>query len=94
MANVSNTEREEIEEIVKEELIKNPSSPGIYYPFKPPIKKDSALGKLLTSKGVRECEFVVLNSVLYSVRFALCPPHRNHWDMVCKREKCHLFQQR
>eukprot|EP00039_Didymoeca_costata_P001338 m.51679 g.51679 ORF g.51679 m.51679 type:complete len:631 (-) comp10746_c0_seq3:6178-8070(-) len=46
-------EREEIEEIVKEELIKNPSSPGIYYPFKPPIKKDSALGKLLTSKGVR-----------------------------------------
>jgi len=43
--------REEIEVIIKEELIKNPGPPGKYYPFKPPIKPESPLGKLLTSKG-------------------------------------------
>jgi len=43
--------REEIEVIIKEELVKNPGPPGKYYPFKPPIKPESPLGKLLTSKG-------------------------------------------
>jgi NADPH2:quinone reductase len=43
--------REEIEVIIKEELTKNPGPPGKYYPFKPPIKPDSPLGKLLTAKG-------------------------------------------
>ena len=45
--------RETIEGIIKEELVKNPGPPGKYYPFKPPIKPDSPLGKLLTSKGVK-----------------------------------------
>ena len=44
--------REEIEEVIKAELIANPGPPGKYYPFKPPIAPDSALGKLLTAKGV------------------------------------------
>ena len=44
--------REAIEVIIKEELIKNPGSPGKFYPFKPPIKPESPLGQLLTSKGV------------------------------------------
>merc|ERR1719313_3013243 len=43
--------REEIEEIILEELRTNPGPPGKYYPFKPPIKPESPLGKLLTSKG-------------------------------------------
>jgi len=43
--------REEIEGIIKAELVKNPGPPGKYYPFKPPIKPESPLGKLLTSKG-------------------------------------------
>jgi regulator of RNase E activity RraA len=33
--------REAIEVIIKEELIKNPGSPGKFYPFSPPIKPDS-----------------------------------------------------
>jgi NADPH2:quinone reductase len=45
--------REVIEGIIKEELVKNPGPPGKYYPFKPPIKPESPLGKLLTSKGVK-----------------------------------------
>lgn len=45
--------REEIEGIIKEELVKNPGPPGKYYPFKPPIKPESPLGQLLTSKGVK-----------------------------------------
>jgi len=45
--------REVVEVIIKEELIKNPGPPGRYYPFKPPIKPESPLGKLLTSKGVK-----------------------------------------
>jgi len=44
--------REGIEVVIKEELMKNPGPPGKYYPFKPPIKPDSPLGKLLTSKGI------------------------------------------
>lgn len=45
--------REEIEEIIKEELTKNPGPPGIYYPFMSgKIKVDSPLGKLLASKGI------------------------------------------
>lgn len=31
----------------------DPGPPGRYYPFKPPIKPESPLGKLLTSKGVK-----------------------------------------
>ena len=31
----------------------DPGPPGKYYPFKPPIKPESPLGKLLTSKGVK-----------------------------------------
>ena len=42
--------REVIEEVIKTELIKNPGPPGRYYPFKPPIKPESPLGKLLTEK--------------------------------------------
>uniref|UniRef100_A0A7S2JDV1 Uncharacterized protein n=1 Tax=Haptolina brevifila TaxID=156173 RepID=A0A7S2JDV1_9EUKA len=45
--------REEVEVIIKDELVKNPGPPGKYYPFKPPIKPESPLGKLLTSKGVK-----------------------------------------
>jgi regulator of RNase E activity RraA len=45
--------REEIEEIIKEELTKNPGPPGIYYPFMSgKIKVDSPLGKLLATKGI------------------------------------------
>lgn len=44
--------REEIEELIKEELIKNPGPPGKYYPFMSgKIKVDSPLGQLLASKG-------------------------------------------
>jgi len=45
--------REEIEGIIKDELIANPGPPGKYYPFKPPIKPESPLGQLLTKKGVK-----------------------------------------
>merc|ERR1719217_675736 len=45
--------REVIEEVIKTELIKNPGPPGRYYPFKPPIKPESPLGKLLTEKGIK-----------------------------------------
>ena len=31
----------------------DPGPPGRYYPFKPPIKPESPLGKLLTSKGIK-----------------------------------------
>eukprot|EP00525_Craspedostauros_australis_P002491 CAMPEP_0198134912 /NCGR_PEP_ID=MMETSP1442-20131203/60317_1 /TAXON_ID= /ORGANISM="Craspedostauros australis, Strain CCMP3328" /LENGTH=255 /DNA_ID=CAMNT_0043796069 /DNA_START=492 /DNA_END=1259 /DNA_ORIENTATION=- len=45
--------REEIEEIVKEELIKNPGPPGKYYPFMSgKVKVDSPLGQLLATKGI------------------------------------------
>lgn len=45
--------REEIEEIVKEELTKNPGPPGKYYPFMSgKIKVDSPLGQLLATKGI------------------------------------------
>jgi len=45
--------REVIEEIVKEELTKNPGPPGKYYPFMSgKIKVDSPLGKLLATKGI------------------------------------------
>jgi NADPH2:quinone reductase len=45
--------REVIEGVIKDELIKNPGPPGRYYPFKPPIKPESPLGKLLDSKGIK-----------------------------------------
>jgi len=45
--------REEIEDIIKEELVKTPGPPGIYYPFMSgKIKVDSPLGKLLATKGI------------------------------------------
>lgn len=45
--------REQIEEIVKAELTKNPGPPGKYYPFMSgKIKEDSALGKLLAKNGI------------------------------------------
>lgn len=45
--------REEIEEIVKEELSKNPGPPGKFYPFMSgKIKVDSPLGKLLAANGI------------------------------------------
>lgn len=45
--------REVIEEIVKEELTKNPAPPGRFYPFMSgKIKVDSPLGELLASKGI------------------------------------------
>ena len=31
----------------------DPGPPGKYYPFKPPIKPESPLGKLLTEKGIK-----------------------------------------
>jgi len=44
--------REEIEDLIKEELTKNPGPPGKYYPFMSgKIKIDSPLAKLLASKG-------------------------------------------
>lgn len=46
--------REIVENIVKEELVKNPGPPGKYYPFiTGKIKSESPLGQLLTSKGVK-----------------------------------------
>mmetsp|Transcript_14658 Transcript_14658/g.41211 ORF Transcript_14658/g.41211 Transcript_14658/m.41211 type:complete len:538 (+) Transcript_14658:121-1734(+) len=46
--------REVVEDIVKEELVKNPGPPGKFYPFiTGKIKPESPLGKLLTSKGVK-----------------------------------------
>ena len=46
--------REVIEDIVKEELVKNPGPPGRYYPFiTGKIKKESPLGQLLDSKGIK-----------------------------------------
>ena len=46
--------REVVEDIVKEELTKNPGPPGKYYPFMTgKIKPESPLGQLLTSKGVK-----------------------------------------
>ena len=45
--------REVIEEIVKEELTKNPGPPGKFYPFMSgKIKVDSPLGQLLATKGI------------------------------------------
>lgn len=45
--------REVIEEIIKEELVKNPGPPGKYYPFMSgKIKVDSPLGQLLAAKGI------------------------------------------
>lgn len=45
--------REVIEEIVKEELTKNPGPPGKFYPFMSgKIKPESPLGQLLKSKGI------------------------------------------
>jgi len=45
--------REEIEDIVKEELTKNPGPPGKFYPFMSgKIKVDSPLGQLLATKGI------------------------------------------
>jgi regulator of RNase E activity RraA len=45
--------REVIEDIVKEELTKNPGPPGKFYPFMSgKIKVDSPLGQLLASKGI------------------------------------------
>jgi len=45
--------REEIEDIVKEELVKNPGPPGKFYPFMSgKIKVDSPLGKLLAKHSI------------------------------------------
>merc|ERR1712216_829878 len=45
--------REVIEEIVKEELVKNPGPPGKFYPFMSgKIKESSPLGQLLATKGI------------------------------------------
>ena len=45
--------REVIEDIVKEELTKNPGPPGKFYPFMSgKIKVDSPLGQLLATKGI------------------------------------------
>lgn len=45
--------REQIEEIVKAELVKNPGPPGKFYPFMSgKIKADSPLGKLLATHGI------------------------------------------
>jgi len=43
-------EREEVEMIIKQELVENPGPPGKYYPFKPPIAKGSPLYQLLERK--------------------------------------------
>jgi len=45
--------REQIEEIIKEELTSNPGPPGKFYPFMSgKIKPDSPLAKLLATKGI------------------------------------------
>ena len=50
--------RETVEEIVKEELSKNPGPPGRYYPFVTgKIKKGSPLDELLASKGLDSSKF-------------------------------------
>lgn len=46
------TEREECEDIIKDELNRNPTSPGLYYPFKKPVPRESPLGKLLSKHGI------------------------------------------
>ena len=45
------SEREEIENIIREELQRNRGSPGQYYPFKQPVDPNTPLGKLLSSRG-------------------------------------------
>jgi len=47
-------EREEVEEIIRQELIDNPGTPGKYYPFKQPISPSSPLAELLERKGQTE----------------------------------------
>eukprot|EP00951_Prasinocladus_malaysianus_P045418 scaffold604294_cov38-Prasinocladus_malaysianus.AAC.1 len=65
--------REVIEEIVKEELVKNPGPPGKYYPFiTGKIKPDSNLAKLLDSKGVK------YHSTSTSARSAPVTPSASH----------------
>ena len=50
-------EREVIEGVIKDELMRKPTSPGHYYPFKAPITPASPLGRLLAKhtghSGVR-----------------------------------------
>eukprot|EP00041_Stephanoeca_diplocostata_P029048 m.847422 g.847422 ORF g.847422 m.847422 type:complete len:637 (+) comp23484_c0_seq7:100-2010(+) len=45
-------EREEVEDAIKEELEANPTCPGVYYPFKPPVARESPLGVLLERRGI------------------------------------------
>ena len=51
--------REVVEDIVKEELTKNPGPPGKFYPFMSgKIKPESPLGQLITSKGLDPKNFM------------------------------------
>lgn len=44
------SEREEIEDMIKDELKKNPGSPGKFYPFRQPIDPNSPLGRLVQKR--------------------------------------------
>jgi len=46
-------EREEVEDLIKAELKAKPTSPGVYYPFRKPVKPASPLGRLLQKHNVK-----------------------------------------
>ena len=70
--------REQVEEIVKEELSKNPGPPGKYYPFvSGKIKKGSPLDGLLASKGLDSSKyFSTSTSAAPSASIATSPRRR------------------
>jgi Entner-Doudoroff aldolase len=70
--------REVVEEIVKEELTKNPGPPGKFYPFMTgKIKPESPLGKLLTSKGVKFTHTAARPGARATTRSVVSPMNRN-----------------
>jgi|TARA_B100001142_G_scaffold37747_1_gene33016 Entner-Doudoroff aldolase len=69
--------REVVEEIVKEELTKNPGPPGKFYPFMTgKIKPESPLGKLLTSKGVKFTHTAARPGARATTRSVVSPMNR------------------
>ena len=45
------SEREKIESLIRDELERNPGSPGKYYPFKQPVDPNTPLGELISRHG-------------------------------------------
>eukprot|EP00035_Acanthoeca_spectabilis_P037548 m.45940 g.45940 ORF g.45940 m.45940 type:complete len:617 (-) comp8698_c0_seq2:140-1990(-) len=66
-------EREEVEDVIKEELTANPGPPGKYYPFRKPVAEASPLGHLLTTRGISH-HFAQTRSLQTSAASAAPPP--------------------